>query len=63
MNIEQIMGWFCSESLTLNMSEPKMYQENSFFILSDIEKFSIQRGTLHQTELKDMVKKASISSW
>lgn len=62
-NIEpQIIGLFCSESLILNISEPKMYRENFSFILSDIEKLLIQRGTLHQIELKDMLKIASVSS-
>ena len=62
-NIEpQIMDRFCSESLTLNISEPKMYRENFYFILSDIKKLSIQRGTFHQIELKDLFKIASISS-
>lgn len=39
-----------------------MYREKFSFNLSDIEKLSIERGTVHQIELKDLVEIASIST-
>ena len=39
-----------------------MYREEFSFNLSDIEKLRIERGTVHQIEVKDMVEIASIST-